>query len=252
MTHTDLLTDDSIVGFPPAVDVGEEIPMTMQVGMVGTDGVLLASDTQWNEEIGMVRGYTNAHKIKTNDECGVAISQSGKMVTAGYLADAIIAATLEKRKWFCDEVDSKQKIEKKVLAFARPGSELCQCLVAFTQPDIQLWRFQTVEIRKSWELVGEQSFSKIYAGDCKNASIFWGERYYPRQPRVPIRTLVPLAAHLIIAAHPLNTSGVSGLEIVLCDKNGITRLTDEEISGLELRASEMDKEFGDSLLSQTA
>src|SRR5438876_9454760 len=51
----------------------EEFPMTMQVGMVGTDGVLIASDTLWmtrpekspllSEKQSSVRGTSNATKL---------------------------------------------------------------------------------------------------------------------------------------------------------------------------------------------
>jgi hypothetical protein len=45
MTTTDLLIYRPVVGCPPHIE--EEFPMTMQVGMVGTDGILIASDTKW-------------------------------------------------------------------------------------------------------------------------------------------------------------------------------------------------------------
>ena len=39
------------------------------------------------------------------------------------------------------------------------------------------------------------------AGDNVNPAIFWAERYYQE---LPIEKLVPLAAHLIVAASKLN------------------------------------------------
>jgi hypothetical protein len=48
---------------------GEEIPMTMQVGMVGSDGVLIASDTLWQnteltQRFGNVRHRNQPQKFK--------------------------------------------------------------------------------------------------------------------------------------------------------------------------------------------
>src|SRR5713101_603773 len=62
------------VGFPPLLE--EEFPMTMQVGMVGTDGVLIASDTRWmntprlrNNQFWAGGRYTfNSPKIRISHE----------------------------------------------------------------------------------------------------------------------------------------------------------------------------------------
>lgn len=76
--------------------------------------------------------------------------------------------------------------------------------------------------------------------------MFWSERYY--QP-LPIRRLIPLAAHLIVAAHELNTAGISGLEIVLCDASGLHRLSGDSIRELESKANEWDRDIGDLFLN---
>jgi hypothetical protein len=64
---------------------GEEIPMTMQVGMVGTDGLLIASDTQWTKNRELVRHSIDSTKFNINHDCGIAISRARSMETAGKL-----------------------------------------------------------------------------------------------------------------------------------------------------------------------
>jgi len=44
--------------------LGEEFPMTMQVAMVGTDGILLASDLMWAENNLPIRASQLSPKIK--------------------------------------------------------------------------------------------------------------------------------------------------------------------------------------------
>lgn len=56
--------------------VGEEIPMTLQVALVGSDGVLLASDTKY----GMTNKYRHtfvATKIRIDRERGIALAYAG-------------------------------------------------------------------------------------------------------------------------------------------------------------------------------
>jgi hypothetical protein len=73
--------------------------MTMQVGMVGTNGVLIASDTQWtntprlrtNESWFGARGHYNANKVLISHERGMAISAARSMETAGHVAHQIIS-----------------------------------------------------------------------------------------------------------------------------------------------------------------
>jgi len=71
--------------------------MTMQVGMVGTDGVLIASDTRWmntprlrNNQFWAGGRYTfNSPKIRISHERGIAISCAKDMETARHVANEI-------------------------------------------------------------------------------------------------------------------------------------------------------------------
>jgi hypothetical protein len=225
--------------------------MTFQLGMVGKDGVLIASDTQWNDETGLRHSW-NETKVKVNRDAAIVIACAGKLVTAGYLANEIINETIQNNNWMVADLGAKQRIEDKVLSLASDGSEHCQCQVVFMRPAIKLYCFQIVKTGKRWGLVIDVILSKKFTGDYKNSAIFWAERYYLRGLKVPIRTLVPLAAQSIISAHLLNTAGISGLEIVLCDDSGVYRLPDDELERLENLSIERDRKLRESLLCDTA
>jgi hypothetical protein len=83
-------------------------------------------------------------------------------------------------------------------------------------------------------------------GDNVNPAIFWAEAYYRKRP---IKSLIPLAAHLIVSAETLNIGSISGLEVVFCDQFGFHRLSDESLTELSLKAHEWDKQIGDLFLT---
>jgi hypothetical protein len=220
--------------------------MTMQIGMIGTDGVLIASDTQWTDNEAPVRSSVNSTKLVIDDDCGVAVARAGSMHAAGNLAYEIIALTLQDENWRSTDLGALPRIGERVLASVRPGREAAQCLAAFTRPTTSLYLFEMARMGDGWGLVSQEVLSKKLAGDTKNAATFWAERYY-RQ--MPIKTLIPLAAHLIISAGALNPAGISGLEIVLCDASGIRRVSGTEIFNLKVKAAARDKSIGESLFN---
>ena len=64
--------------------------MTMQIGMVGIDGVLLASDTRWMNT-GDVRQTSHSSKMRFNHARTVAITCARNMENALRISDNIIA-----------------------------------------------------------------------------------------------------------------------------------------------------------------
>jgi hypothetical protein len=245
MATTDLLIHNPVVGCSPRIE--EELPMTIQVGMVGTDGILIAGDTRWtNTPMLTNRLYAggrygfNSSKIKISPERGIAISQARDMEIAGQIADQIIAEL--KDEDFRYPASAIAEIAAKM---SFPVKEEAHCLVVLTRPMPQLFHFLFATVQGKWAPICQPMETIAIAGDNVNASIFWAERYYQR---IPIEQLVPLAAHLVVCARKLNTGTISGLEIVLCTPSGIHRLSDESIHELEVKADEWDRNIGDLFL----
>jgi len=250
MATLDLLDRRTELGWFSPIE--EEIPMTMQIGMVGTDGVLIASDTQWtntprlkvNQAWTGSRGRYNANKITINHERGMAISSARSMETAGTVAHRIISDL--KDEDFTYPQSPIEHIGEDVLAsVSRQERSDAQCLISLTRPLPQLFLFQFGTINNKYGSICQKMESYAIAGDNLNAAIFWAERY---SERLPLASLIPLAAHLIVCAARLNSATISGLEIVLCDISGIHRLSDESIFNLKVEATERDKSIGESLL----
>ena len=64
------------------------------------------------------------------------------------------------------------------------------------------------------------------------------ERYYEKKP---VKILLPLAAQLIVDSAKLNSGFIGGLEIVVCDGDGIKYLPEEAIADLEAKCEERGK-----------
>jgi hypothetical protein len=231
---------------------GEEIPMTMQVGMVGTDGILIASDTQWtqtprlkmNQLWAGARSRLNARKVIIDRRRGMAIARARSMETAGHVASKILTNLLEEDYLY--PIAAIEALGSTVLSAAENNRDDAQCLIALMRPSPQLFLFQFGTINGVWGPICNRMETMAIAGDNLNSAVFWAERYYDK---LPIERLIPLAAHLISVAHRLNNAMISGLEIVLCTPLEIRRLSDESLSELKLRADEWDKTIGELLLN---
>jgi len=220
----------------------------MQVGMVGTDGVLIASDTQWNntptrgpgENGDLPREPFNARKIIVNHAKGIAISQARVMETARLVATRIISRLkYEDLDYPCDSIRAiGATVLEDVEDFAKRDAH---CLIAIALPSPKLYLFYFGDVDGKLGPICQKMEKSKAAGDHVNAAIFWKERYYKRRP---IRKLVPLAAHLIGSAGKLNQGSISGLEIVLCNGSGFHRIDEDSIHKLEAQADRWDKEIG--------
>jgi len=235
--------------------VEEELPMTMQVGMRAGDGILLASDTYWtvppslgrSQHWSAGRSGTNSTKFKIDHTKGIAIACAGDMDTAGMIADAIISGWANRAKGnpenvledFCDVVPDVDK-KTRSMHSCFDASKSADVFIVNTMPSDE----------NVWEPWCRSSSTMTIAGDTINSSIYWIEKYYRKwiSRSFPMERLIPLAAHMIGQAKALNTAGISGLEILLCNSLGILRLSENSCASLELQAEQWDEAIGDIFL----
>lgn len=221
--------------------------MTMQVGMIGTDGIVLASDTKHVQETSgeaQARSSFDASKIKLYRERGIAISCARNMETALKVADAIVSELSD------SEMNSPgRKIEiitQEIVGNAGYRNDV-NCLIVLQRPRLQLLRLRTFFTSDGCIVVCEGDITgKTYAGDLGNAAIFWGELYYEKRP---MRQLARVAAQLIVMAGRINSGSVDGLEVVLCDHSNFRRLSADSNAQLESAANRLDKTLRKSLAS---
>ncbi len=138
MSAGDVLFHSPGVGCSSSIE--EEMPMTMQVGMVGSDGILLAGDTRWTytpklrpNELWSGKRYTQGiEKIVINRNRGMAVTCARNMEVARSLANLVIA---EIRDEDCAApIAALEAIGNKVLASCEEKRNDAQCLIAFMKP----------------------------------------------------------------------------------------------------------------------
>jgi hypothetical protein len=222
----------------------EDIGMTMQVAMVGTDGIVLASDTQRVQSVGGMRSSFNASRTKISHERGIAISCARHMETATLVADRIIAGLEDSQMG--SPIGPIEDIAKKVIDESGPKNDI-QCLIVLLRPRLQLFRLRSVlsaggcAAKCDPEIVG-----KVVAGDIENAAVFWSEMYYERRP---MSYLARVAAQLVVMATKISSGMNGGLEVVLCDASGFRRLSADSNTHLESAANQLDDTLRESFAS---
>ena len=220
--------------------------MTMQVGMVGTDGVLIASDTRWNAEPRLINEPTGARvnfdssKLLLDHNRGIAVSCARNMETAKRVAQKIIS-DLNDEELISSPIAAIEEIGREILGSAGNRNQV-HCLIALSRPRIRLFQMQFSIVNGEMQPWCQEMEGSATVGDNTNNAIFWAQRYHSLRP---IRELIPLAAHLVMSASKLNSGAISGLEIVVCNSSGLNLLSKQLICDLQLKAEEWDREFGE-------
>jgi len=218
--------------------------MTLQVGMLGTDGVILAGDTRINRK--PLSGFHapwksyDGPKIRISD-CGrVAISCAREMQTANDVADLIFTNMTRG-----DHASCEREI-KQFGTRAAQGRDV-ECIVAFADPLPCLYLYEHVKVGETVHNECQRIIGCVPAGDTQNPAVFWGMSYYKL---LPISQLKHLAACMVVAGGELNSSIVGGFEIVFCTKDGCSRLSAEPARELQSLAKERIRSIGELIMEE--
>lgn len=214
--------------------------MTLQVGMVGTDGIVLASDTKWMNTAG-IRHSSSSSKITVDPGRGIAVACARNLELSVPIAKAIIDAAREGD--FEHPLVAMERIGTQMVSLSSQERRDAQCLIVFVRPSPKLYYLQTDRTAA----VCKEEWGKVVAGDQTGAAVFFTERYYERKP---VRALLPLAAQLIFEGHKLNDNWIQGLEILVCDDAGFHSVPKESIAELQSRAAALDAAIESSLFQE--
>jgi len=231
--------------------------MTMQVGMVATNGIVLASDTLWqngqSSQWASTRHSDHSTKLKVDKERGVAIACARNLELAFAVAEKLLLE-MEPDDWEWPE-NRAEAIARAVLKAASERRREFQCTVAAriakSDQESEYKLFQ-VHAGLMGPSVRCQSKNPVaVGGDTVNAAIFWSERYYSswHESRRSIDELIPLAAHIILSAGYLGRGAIGGLEIVRCDAQGVRHISTSSIGELILGTQKREQEIEDSIFS---
>jgi hypothetical protein len=216
--------------------------MTLLVGMIGRDGIVLAADqsrTLQAESENTFDDQMLGRKIFHLEQHGISYAVAGDELTdeIGYkmhkyldegglrlsnisecLQKMVDQAVTEIRK---ESVVPKEVTERTILMVFH-GSQL-------TVP--QLWR-----LRISPSITAKQVTGITVAGGIGNSARFF-ENYF--QPNLPVGRLALLAAHIILTGGHIVPTMVKGLDIVFF-QDGVRFLSENEKDQLRRESQELD------------
>jgi hypothetical protein len=219
--------------------------MTMQIALWATDGILLASDTKWMIDNGVRYSQTQT-KVLLHKSKGVAIALARNMETAFLIGNRILRELTE-TEWR-NPASRIEELTRYALNLAGERTDI-ECLIVRSRPTMALFHLQTQVTKFQTEPECHRLFKGYaIAGDRSNSAVFFLEKYYERRP---VKQILSLAAHTIIAAHDLNNAAIDGLEMLICNDLGVQRVSQESIVSLETQAKEHDRIIQDLLLNNT-
>jgi len=187
----------------------------------------------------------SASKIVINYERGIAISCAQDMVLAKRVAKAVVSDLKDSEREY--PIAAIEKITARI--FEGIDRKRVECLIVFSEPSARPFArlfYLQLGLVDTDAHCDQVEHGSVEAGDGETPAIFWRKRYYRK---TPIKSLAPLAAHLILSAQKLNNAAIGGgLEMVLCDKAGLFRLDDNSVNALKKASASWDKKIGAYLL----
>jgi hypothetical protein len=215
----------------------EDTPVTLQVALVGTDGIVLASDkrTVYLDEV-TTSGTTS--KILVDESGSFALAYAGHEISQ-VIARRILEkpALLESRGPLIELEKLAEAIYKEQITEDSQDFRTDSQLLIVQRKDLS--RFHVLHMnRKKW--LSEPRADKAIIGHATNTACFFTEEYYSK---APVAALKLLAAHTIIAAAKRNPSGIEGLEILVCTPEKFEFAALHEIPVLEKRSRDIDDQL---------
>ena len=213
-------------------------PMTLQIGMLGCDGIVVVGDT-WQyvepEDQRSWYGY-NASKFRvaTNNRLAVACAHD---------MDASFAVAEEVFQRLSEPGESRRTTILDIGARVAEGRD-SECLIVFADPYPSIYRFCHAK-------TGEQKCEEIYGcmaiGDHGNPACYWAMRFY--NGGLSCQQLSRLGSLVVVSAGELNKGSIGGLEGFICDTGGIRLWSREESNLLENEMKNLENGFRGTILA---
>src|SRR5260370_21572663 len=179
--------------------------MTIQVGMLGSDGVVLASDTKCSRDSLNPDGLAaddsyGSSKIRIDDSSQIAVTCARDMVAANRIAEAFMSE-LKRESWENPERPIRE-IGCNVMAAVGKNLDI-ECLIGLAKPVPSLYKFQYVQ--NGTQIISDRIITFAHIGHAMNAAIFWSLRHYKKEP---VQGFMPLASILVVDAAEINCSRI--------------------------------------------
>ena len=218
--------------------------MTLQIGLVGSDGVVLASDRLVNVYEGS--DYTRSLRSKFFSNDGVVCCWSGDSVArhaASYVRDLDWSTSEDRDQQLrsCNDRAWKLQFGSTNVPMAQQMTRR-KLLVAFPS-DCSLW-----EVELSDSSLAERVLDKTVAGSNRTTIKHLINNYIPKNP-LPVGSLLLMAGHAILMGHREQSGDIDGLEIAIIRAGeGIRFLSEEQTRELTERSDAIHTSITEQLL----
>jgi len=217
----------------------EELPVTLQVALIASDGWVLASDTLETFDAGTIELASSVEKLHLDADIGVACSVSGDkwaFVARDRFLTKVASVRGNLRIGVLNEIATEIWQEIPVAERNRTERKL---IVIFRDDPKHLY---VLPILDGVCAIQKRDFAT--AGHDRNPAHFFIQRYYIRgaTTRNTVDQLKLLAAHTILAAAKHHTS-IQGLSMIVCRDGCCEPLSDDQIEELRLQSEAVDKEL---------
>jgi len=216
----------------------EEVPMTLQVGLVGTNGIVLASDCLVGRS--HVKHLTSKYsKISTRKDQKVISCWSGDEYPSTQLVKEVF-----KRLSGDDLSELSSNIPESILEtsfgadIVKYDSAEAMAVTISSTPKLYEIRLRRDGTKGSVDRACVRIQDKCIMGHRANAATFYTEHYYRK---CPVENLVRLAAHTITTGSMINPNGIGGLEIIICTERGFEHVPESRIDELLAWSHECDE-----------
>jgi 20S proteasome alpha/beta subunit len=231
-------SDQSIkaIGYPR---IEEDVPMTLHVGLVGRDGIVLAGDKQIITTE-MFASTSVSSKIKIDSAKRIAVAWARDEI-----ADTIASEILNHGEVLEDESElrklARETYSNSLNDWDKPNLR-AELLVVSQRHLNKIFYLEVAESHCTMRRVED----KFFIGRSASPACYLTERYYEK---TSVSQLTSLAAHTILAAGHLHPMGIKGLEIVKCTQDGVSRVPESAITLLEEEEEKNGAEFRRLLLA---
>jgi len=220
--------------------------VTLQIGLVGNDGLVMASDRLLQQiGDGGARSVGKVSKFLRND--GTVMCWAGDSIAerAAIRIEGLDWNSVKRNSIAADLMRAGDATweEMERLGYRMDPGVIRNVLVAFRD---DFWQLE-VGLPRS---LARRRIDRVVMGDPANSARFLINRYANEVQMLPTSQLVSLAAYAILMGGEENPNGVGGLEVVVIPKGGLPRFsTTEQEQELAKLSESLDDVIKEQLLT---
>lgn len=231
----------------------------MQIGIVASDGIVLASDIWTHSDVTpkmraeslaapVWKGEPVSKIAVSNDGC-LAVARAHDLQQAKLMSAAVLSNLSVENRQNPEQRLKEIAIESLSSQFYRGST----CLVASISAPLRIFRvrcFYDPDVCKN-VCECDQSNEYLLSGDSYSPATFWATRYLPSNStkQLTVDEATSLAIQIIVDAGIINSGSIRGVEIVRGNSDGFYYCSSDVTRGWAEEARKRSVDFGERVLT---